>query len=516
MNEELSYEKLSPEEMEARRILGRLYGPCADIINATRNGRKYSEELWEKVFDNAIMKEKFERGGVFGECGHPVDREEVDIEKIALCMPQPPKKDNNGTLVAVFDILDTPCGKILKTLCDYGYKIGISSRGSGETYTDNDGNESVDPDSYDCECFDAVLIPAVKAATLSLMKESLDNKSLKKALTESLNNANEADRKLMQETLSNLHISYNDINESVEKTEEVDENAIESNKEAVNNGDELVNQLQESLKREKVLEEQIATLQEQLSVSNAKETNLKERLVRFQKSISTLKESVEKSKALEAKVKTLTEEINKKDAQLHRRETLLNRRSEINENLKKDQTSLVEKNNQLTEGLNQANKKITSLETQVEKLTEGLTRKDAEHTRVVNTLNESIQELKKDSAIKSAEYKAKLGKSNQLVEKYKKTAQSAVNKYIESQARAIGVSSNEIKNKLTENYSFQDIDRVVESLKSYSLNMSKLPINVSKNKATNTKMTIKESYEPIFGEFRCDDDVDEQLLNLTK
>jgi hypothetical protein len=29
-------------------------------------------------------------------------------------------------------------------------------------------------------------------------------------------------------------------------------------------------------------------------------------------------------------------------------------------------------------------------------------------------------------------------------------------------------------------------------------------------------MTIKESYEPIFGEFRCDDDVDEQLLNLTK
>ena len=38
-------------------ILGVLEGPVADIINPTRNGRKYSEALWEKVFNSDIVKE---------------------------------------------------------------------------------------------------------------------------------------------------------------------------------------------------------------------------------------------------------------------------------------------------------------------------------------------------------------------------------------------------------------------------------------------------------------------------
>ena len=49
-NENFVYQKLTPEEMKARGILGRLVGPCADFINPTRNGRKYTEELWDKVF----------------------------------------------------------------------------------------------------------------------------------------------------------------------------------------------------------------------------------------------------------------------------------------------------------------------------------------------------------------------------------------------------------------------------------------------------------------------------------
>ena len=39
-------------------ILGTLEGPCADIVNPTRNGRKYSEELWEKVFSDPIVEEQ--------------------------------------------------------------------------------------------------------------------------------------------------------------------------------------------------------------------------------------------------------------------------------------------------------------------------------------------------------------------------------------------------------------------------------------------------------------------------
>ena len=39
-NEELQYQKISPEEMQKRGILGRLVGICADFINPTRKDRK--------------------------------------------------------------------------------------------------------------------------------------------------------------------------------------------------------------------------------------------------------------------------------------------------------------------------------------------------------------------------------------------------------------------------------------------------------------------------------------------
>lgn len=80
-------------------ILGTLTGPCADIIHPTRNERLYSDKLWENVFNNEIVKEYFEAGGVFGELGHPADRSETDMEKIAICMPEPPTKDKNGLLM---------------------------------------------------------------------------------------------------------------------------------------------------------------------------------------------------------------------------------------------------------------------------------------------------------------------------------------------------------------------------------------------------------------------------------
>jgi hypothetical protein len=51
-----------------------------------------------------------------------------------------------------------------------------------------------------------------------------------------------------------------------------------------------------------------------------------------------------------------------------------------------------------------------------------------------------------------------LSKANELVEKYKGVATKAVNKYIELQAVKIGISPDKIKQKLSENYSFNDID----------------------------------------------------------
>ena len=53
-------------------------------------------------------------------------------------------------------------------------------------YTDENGDEAVDPDTYNCECFDAVLIPAVKEARLQYVTECLNTKKYNKTLKQRL------------------------------------------------------------------------------------------------------------------------------------------------------------------------------------------------------------------------------------------------------------------------------------------------------------------------------------------
>ena len=232
------YEKLKPEEMQARGILGRLVGVMADTVNPTRNGRAYSKKLWENVFANPIMQERIENKCCFGELGHPTDREETDMSKIAICMDGLPKVDPDGKLRAVFNILDTPNGRILKTLCDYGCNIGISSRGSGDLVTDFDGNESVDPDTYNCEGWDAVLIPAVKEARLQYVTESLEkkryNKTLRKRLQEAVDKETDENKKAMTEALHTFGIRLNeDVWDEIENDSTEPEAGPEPNQEFV-------------------------------------------------------------------------------------------------------------------------------------------------------------------------------------------------------------------------------------------------------------------------------------------
>ena len=319
-NETFEYKKLSPEEMESRGILGRLVGPCADFLNPTRNGRGYGEALWEKVFDDPIVNEKIDNKCLFGELGHPLDREEVDMEKIAIALNEKPKKDKSGKLIACFDILATPNGKILKTLCDYGTTIGISSRGTGEVIGDE-----VDPDTYNFECFDAVIVPAVKEARLNYVTESLNNNSLnlKRALCESLNSASEEERKVMTETLHELDIDVEEETKedaNPEKDEhksaesESPEQTIEKVEEAVNDGsDEIIKSLQEAIKDKSDLEAQVKDLQEKVAVSDAKVTSLEGELTRTKSTITRLTKLARDSKDLSNKVSTLQESLNEKN-----------------------------------------------------------------------------------------------------------------------------------------------------------------------------------------------------------
>ena len=214
--QEFTYTKLSPEEQKTRGILGRLVGIIADFKNPTRNERFYSEELWDKTFDQPLMQEKLDNKLLLGELGHPTDRTEIDMEKVAICLAEKPVKTKDGKVRGIFDILDTPNGRILKTLCDYGCKIGVSSRGVGDVVEDYErGGDTVVPESYDMECWDAVLIPAVKDARPQYVTESLNQRNLKKALTEALERSNPDEKRVMVKTLEALDIDISNDNSDI-------------------------------------------------------------------------------------------------------------------------------------------------------------------------------------------------------------------------------------------------------------------------------------------------------------
>ena len=200
--ETLQLQPLTEEEKAKRHILARLYGPIATCKEKTRNGRGYNRELWEKALADEIFQEKIANKSLFLELGHPTDREETDMKMVCACIPEMPKIVN-GDLYAYVDVLDTPSGKLLKTLLDYGFVPGISSRGSGDIMA----NDEVDPETFFLETFDIVQLPAVKKARLAMCESLSNKKPLKAVLQESYNAANDEDRKVMKETLDKLDIS---------------------------------------------------------------------------------------------------------------------------------------------------------------------------------------------------------------------------------------------------------------------------------------------------------------------
>ena len=130
----------------------------------------------------------------------------------------------------------------------------------------------------------------------------------------------------------------------------------------------------------------------------------------------------------------------------------------------------------------------------------------------IDSLMEELNGAKKDSALKNKQYHSRLESQNQLVEKYKKIAKTAVNKYMESQANKLGVSVNEIKNKLNESYTFGDIDKVCEEIQDNRLGLNSLPFSMPFEKR-GAKVRITESVNPMTP-INEDDVIDDTLKAL--
>lgn len=487
-NEELSFQELTPEEKSKRGILGRLTGPIASFKKATRNDRLYSESLWDKAFQSPIVKEMFSNGGLIGQLEHP-ESTESDPMKAAIIMRDPPKKDKNGHLIASVDILDTPCGKIAYALAKAGFKFGISSRGEGDLFTNANGKEEVDPDTYELTTFDLVTLPACEDARLVFTESYHTNKKFdyKTVLKEAVNSASEKDKMLMLETLDKLHIDL----DSTEEENTTPSDDIDLDDATDDDGATLIEQLQSALAKNAELQSKLASAQKNLSACYTREQSLKESIESYKSKINKMTNSSQANTALKARIQSLTESLS--EAQ---------EKNLLVEKIKSDSETTKKKLEVYKESLSKKDSEISTLQ-------ENLTSQTKEN----NQLKENIANLKKDSVIKNKQYTEALKKSQSIATKYKNIATTAVNKYIENKATMLGVSSQEIKKRLGESYTFTDIDKLCESMQKYKLNIPTMPFTIPEG---NTRMTITESKKPsLLNNSQEDyDDIDEQFLTM--
>lgn len=503
-NEQLTLDDTVKSDRHGNPILGVLEGPCADVINPTRNDRQYDEELWERVFNDDLINEFFESGGILGELDHPADRTETDTSKVAICMPEKPKKGKDGKLYAKFDILDTPNGRIAYTLAKYGYKLGVSSRGDGDVYEAFDGKEHVDPKTYTLKAFDLVLLPAVKAARLKL-KESVGNKTLKQAIRESLEKSSVDDRRIMCETLDNLNIDYKPKKRIVKKAVSCTEQIQDTSRAAIDSGaSEIVEELKMQIRNNKELTEKLQSVQEKLSVCYAKEAKYQERI----SELSNLRTNDNKVKDLESKIAELQEQLNIKDKTIKSQKARLvqlfeSRKSRNQEGIKSLNESI--ENSKLE--LQKKDREIRGLKENLVAVQSKSNKADAE----INRLTESISDYQTKLSIKSKEYSEKINKANKIVEHYKAVADNVFNKYIEDKAEMYGIDADQIRTQLKEGFTFKDIDTICENLQKYKISFDRLPVNLQNGKV---KTKITEAVEPILPRTNVDDEVDDSLLRL--
>jgi len=189
VNSELKYINES-SSVSGKTYIGKLAGIAADFTKPTRNGRRYPLELWENVEKSDDFKEMMETMTCFGEADHPSDesgRVDTSIKEIAVVLTKYEIRKSEGVVYCEFLILDTPNGRIIKTLLDAGCKMGVSSRGIGDEVVRN-GETIIDPNTYQFYGFDVVVMPAVVESKNNSKQRS--NIKLVKSIRKEILNAN--------------------------------------------------------------------------------------------------------------------------------------------------------------------------------------------------------------------------------------------------------------------------------------------------------------------------------------
>ena len=129
-----------------------------DICN--RNGRMYPMETLSREV-NRYNEAFVAKGRALGELGHP-DGPTVNLDRVSHKIVSLEQKGTN--FVGKAQLLETPMGKIAKSLIGEGVCLGVSSRGVGSLREDRNGHKVVGEDFMLATAADIVADPSAPDA----------------------------------------------------------------------------------------------------------------------------------------------------------------------------------------------------------------------------------------------------------------------------------------------------------------------------------------------------------------
>ena len=136
-----------------------------DIKN--RNGRMYPVNTLAKEVGR--YNESFvQKGRALGELGHP-EGPTVNLDRVSHKITSLRQEGNN--FIGKAQLLETPMGKIAKSLIGEGVTLGVSSRGVGSLREDNKGCKVVGEDFMLATAADIVADPSAPDAFVSGIME---------------------------------------------------------------------------------------------------------------------------------------------------------------------------------------------------------------------------------------------------------------------------------------------------------------------------------------------------------
>lgn len=445
-----------------------MYGPCADYKNPTRNGNFYSRKLWENVFNRDIIKESLRDRILIGELDHPDSRLESKAVNSCIVMTDYEFHDDEGLLYGKFDILPTPNGRILKSLLDCNCKVGISSRGEGDVVerviNGTEEVNQVDEDSYEFVAFDAVILPAVKAAKPEL-QESINRLSLSESFHKEINSAttvselelikdvveaiNLPDTDSLLESVNNKSqeltrgvtnpsILHEDLEKATATIQELTEKVTLLNEELTTSKSKYQKQLQESIKEADSLKEVNTSLSKDNELLKSNNTSLQEsyNALIFESSmqLKDLRSSLEVAKS---KVNHLEKEL------------------EASTRTNKVHTMSLEESNQ---NLRESISKIKASESENLRLIEELKGTQERITKELQESSKSNQQLSN----KLLETKKAYETTKRKLLKTESAMTELRAQYITEQCRYLQIDSDKVLSKVKPNSTLKEVDKVIK------------------------------------------------------